>query len=169
MIAPGTLCKLAAALTLTTTTLLLPACDDPGSQEQAGAVQTPAALPSPLLAPPTPTAPPMAYVPPVQQAPPNFYQEGTWANDVPLPPPGDADADGELDYGSYAATVENTTESYGPYSLDVDVGAGDVTIHFENGGYIVTDIDSQDWNGMEWTLDTTESSSGDQWTVTVTP
>lgn len=83
--------------------------------------------------------------------------------------PGDVDEDGELDDGTYDAEVQNITQANGPYVLEVEKDGSDVTIHFANGGYIVTYIDSQGESVGTWLLETTHLSAGDSWEISIDP
>ena len=61
---------------------------------------------------------------------------------------------GEKPDGTYDCTVTNITQGNGPYTLQCDKEGDDVTVHFNNGGYITLD------DGMD-------PNSGDQWEVEI--
>lgn len=67
-------------------------------------------------------------------------------------PPPDYAGTGEKPDGTYDCTVSNLTRGYGPYSLSCEKDGDDVTIHFNNGGYITLN-------------DGFEPDSGDHWEV----
>ncbi|MDB5096840.1 MAG: hypothetical protein JWM80_1261 [Cyanobacteria bacterium RYN_339] len=117
---------------------------------------------SPASPIPLDTQPQQAFVPFV---PAYAYEEGESREAKP----GDDDEDGKLDDGSYMATVENTSTGNGPYELEVEKSGDEVTINFSNGGFIVTDVNSQDFDGSSWQLDTSHSSESEDWEVTITP
>lgn len=144
-------------------TAQLHGCDEATPQEATAVSSAPTVPPSRAA-----TLPP-AFVPRAADPPQIFFSGDLPAAVDSVPPPGDSDADGELDDGSYSATVENTTQSHGPYDLEVEVSGSEVTVHFPNGGYIVTDIDHQEWDGSEWILETSHSETGDDWILHVIP
>ena len=73
-----------------------------------------------------------------------------------------------LQDGSYACEVMNTTRGNGPYTLSCDKSGDDITIHFNNGGYITLDVDSQESaDGSTWELEGTNAQTGESWQVTI--
>lgn len=83
---------------------------------------------------------------------------------------GSAAAEGqptELDDGSYSCQAINATRGNGPYTLSCDKLGDTVTIHFDNGGYVEIDIDSQERDGEgSWIVSGTDSR-GDTWTLNI--
>ena len=69
------------------------------------------------------------------------------------PSPGEAST-GEKPDGTYDCTATNITQGNGPYTLQCDKEGDDITVHFNNGGYITLD-------------DGFEANSGDQWEVEI--
>ena len=61
----------------------------------------------------------------------------------------------DLDDGEFECIVKNETRSEGPYTLTCEKESDEITIHFQDGGFIVTDT-----NGFY-------ASSGDQWSIEV--
>jgi hypothetical protein len=73
-----------------------------------------------------------------------------------------------LEDGSYNCEVTNTTRGNGPYTLECEKSGDDLTIHFNNGGHIILDVDSQQSpNGSTWQLEGTNSRNGESWEVTI--
>lgn len=76
----------------------------------------------------------------------------------------------ELRDGTYSCEAMNETRSNGPYSLSCDKSGDELVIHFDNGGYISADIDSQiTQDGSSWEIDATHSERGDSWHLTIDP
>lgn len=81
---------------------------------------------------------------------------------------GDVAESSELDSGSYSCEAENTTRANGPYSLDCEKIGNEVIIHFPNGGYISTDVSSEENDGSgSWTIEAEHPESGDTWEVQI--
>lgn len=75
----------------------------------------------------------------------------------------------ELPDGSYSCEATNTTNGYGPYTIDCEKNGDEITVNFPNGGYIVTDIDSIESDGSgNWAADTTHTPEGESWEVEIT-
>jgi hypothetical protein len=73
----------------------------------------------------------------------------------------------ELDDGSYSCEATNDTRGNGPYTLSCDKSGDTATIHFDNGGYVELDIDSQELDGEgSWVISGTDSR-GDTWTLNI--
>lgn len=69
--------------------------------------------------------------------------------------------------GSYSCEASNDTRGNGPYTLSCNKSGNTVTIHFDNGGYVEIDIDSQERDGEgSWDLSGSDSR-GDTWTVSI--
>ncbi len=47
----------------------------------------------------------------------------------------------DLEDGEFDCLVTNVTRNEGPYTLQCEKDSDEITIHFPNGGYIVTDLD----------------------------
>jgi hypothetical protein len=70
--------------------------------------------------------------------------------------------------GSHDCEVMNTTRGNGPYTLECEKSGDDITIHFNNGGYITLDMDSQESaDGSTWELEGTNLQDGESWQVTI--
>jgi hypothetical protein len=73
-----------------------------------------------------------------------------------------------LQDGSYSCDATNSTQGNGPYSLACEKSGDTLTIHFENGGYIHLDIDSQDKaDENTWEIAGSNPANVDSWDVTV--
>ena len=61
---------------------------------------------------------------------------------------------GNLDDGDFDCAVTNITRSNGPYNLDCEKDGDEITIHFRNGGFIITDLDGfHAENGEYWQIE----------------
>jgi hypothetical protein len=79
-----------------------------------------------------------------------------------------SEQDNELEDGLHDCEAENITRSNGPYSLECEKLGMELTIHFNNGGYITNDINSQNKVGDHaWEIDTSNPENGDNWTVEI--
>ena len=47
----------------------------------------------------------------------------------------------DLEDGEFDCIVTNVTRNEGPYTLQCEKDSDEITIHFPNGGYIVTDLE----------------------------
>jgi hypothetical protein len=67
--------------------------------------------------------------------------------------------------GTYSCEASNTTSGNGPYSLECDKSGDEVVIHFNNGGHITLDVDSQEMRGEQWHVEGTNAQRGEAWEV----
>jgi hypothetical protein len=59
-----------------------------------------------------------------------------------------------LDDGDFDCAVTNITRGNGPYNLDCEKYGDEITIHFRNGGFIITDLDGfHAENGEYWEIE----------------
>lgn len=74
----------------------------------------------------------------------------------------------ELAPGTYTGTVTNETRGNGPYTLQCDRYASQVTVHFDNGGFVAIEIESEERTSEGlWEIRGTESRSGDEWSISI--
>ena len=72
-----------------------------------------------------------------------------------------SDALRELPDGFYSCDALNATRSNGPYPLDCDKSGSNITIHFNNGGYVDIDLYSQQSvDGLSWLLEGADAQDG---------
>jgi hypothetical protein len=60
----------------------------------------------------------------------------------------------EVEDGEFDCRVTNITRNEGPYTLKCEKDSDEITIHFPNGGYIVTNIDGlHESTGEFWAIE----------------
>ena len=78
------------------------------------------------------------------------------------------DEESNLADGSYTCNAFNVTRANGPYTLNCDKFGPTVTIHFNNGGYIDLDVDSESSvDGSLWSITGINPDDGEGWELNV--
>ncbi len=80
---------------------------------------------------------------------------------------GDRDPAQELPDEKYECEARNVTRSEGPYSLECEKAGKKLTLRFEEGGYVFTDITSSDVAGDTWTIEATHPGDGEEWEIEI--
>ena len=82
-------------------------------------------------------------------------------------PTRDRDPAQELPDEKYECEGRNVTRSEGPYSLECEKAGKELTLRFEEGGYLVTDITSSKVVSDTWTIESTHSEDGEDWEIEI--
>jgi hypothetical protein len=74
----------------------------------------------------------------------------------------------DLEDGTYACDATNSTRGNGPYSLRCEKTGDTIVLHFNNGGHVTLDVDSQDKaDGHSRQIEASNSENGDSWEITI--